>query len=158
MAPAPPHLRVYVDANVFFSGVVATNGPFAASHVLLVTSNISPLELVCAEMSVLESRRNLEEKVPEAISDLEVIIEHGVTVVPDPSPEREREFFEYADRKDAIHLAAAVDNECGYLATYNLSDFSAEELEIEVVEPGVIVGSMRQVFTPGIFTDPSWVR
>ena len=150
-------MRVYVDANVLVTAAFSGD-PYSASRVLFMSENIGPLELFCAQTSVDEGIRNIKEKVPEAVDDLHAIIDYGMTVVEDPSRERERELLDFADQKDAIHLAAAIDNNCGYLATYNTDDFYAEDLdEIEVVEPGKIVASMREVFTSVVFSQ-GWVR
>lgn len=154
MANGPEHLRVYVDANVLITGVA--QGLYAASHVLLVAANVTPLNLLTTEVGRRESFRNVEEKVPKALPELEEVFEHSITVVPNPGREREEEFFALADEKDAVHLAAAVDNSCKYLTSYNLDDFSPGHPDVEVVEPGDLLVQMREIITPEVFRRSPW--
>lgn len=133
--------RIYVDADVLMAAAGGT--PLGAPTVLLIIANMTALETICAETAVLESRRNVEEKLPEARPALDELVEHGVRRVDDPPPDAEKRFCDYADEKDAIHLAAAVIHDCRYLVTYNLSHYEPGHEEVEVVSPGLVVQRLR---------------
>jgi predicted nucleic acid-binding protein len=150
----PRRLRIYVDADVLIAG--AAGSPYGASHVLLVTANVTPLTLISAETAVLESRKNVEEKLPDARSALDDVIKHSVRRVDDPDPRLENRFRDLADDKDAIHLAAAVVYDCKYLVTYNVDDYRPGHEGVEVVRPGVLVQQLREVITPAVFSGEVW--
>lgn len=147
-------LRVYVDADVLTAA--AAGDPFGAPSVLLIGADVTPLDFICAETAALESTRNVDQKLPEARSALDDLIEHGVRRVDDPAPEVEDEFCERADDKDAIHLAAAVVYDCRYLVTYNVDDYQPGHPDVEVVRPGALVRRLRGLITPTLFEAEVW--
>ncbi|MFB6098967.1 MAG: PIN domain-containing protein [Salinibacter sp.] len=147
-------LRIYVDADVLMAA--AAGDPFGAPSVLVISANVTPLGLLCAETAVLESTRNVDQKLPEARSALDDLIEHGVHRVDDPAPDLEDEFCARADDKDAIHLAAAVVHDCRYLATYNVEDYQPGHPDVEVVRPGRLVEKLRGLITPALFEAEVW--
>lgn len=151
---ASRRLRIYVDADALIAG--AAGAPFGAAHVLLVGENFIPIELICAETAILEATRNVEEKLPEALPALEDIIEYSIQRVDDPAPQVEERFCNFADPKDAIHLAAATVYDCKYLTTYNGVDYEPGHPAVEVVEPGVLVKKLREVITPAVFSEGIW--
>lgn len=150
MVYGPAFLRVYVDANVLVTGL-ATDDAFAASPVLLATNDITPISLIISEIGAQEVRENIRDLVPDALTELDTVLNYCVTVVPGPSPERQRQFFRRADVKDAAHLASAVDYDCRYLVTYNTSDFEPGHRDVKVEEPGDLLNRMRDVISPGVF-------
>lgn len=146
--------RVYIDADTLMAA--AGGDPLGAPRVLVISGNVTPLELICAETAVLESRRNVEEVLPEALPALDDLIEYGLRRVDDPSPSVEDRFCNLADDKDAIHLAAAVVYDCRYLVTYNVDDYEPGHPEVRVVTPGVIVQKLRGLIEPSLFEAEGW--
>ena len=154
MPDGPRRLRIYADADVIMA---AAGGDFyGAPSVLLVSANVAPITFVCAETAVLESRRNVKEKIPEALPDLNEIIEWTLMRVPDPETELEERFCDLADEKDAIHLATAVVYDCKYLVTYNESDYQPGHPEVTVVSPADLVKKLRATLPPAVFSEEIW--
>ena len=154
MPDEPRRLRVYVDADIIMAA--AGGDLYGAPSVLLVSGSIAPITFVCAETAVLESQRNVEENISDALPDLHEIIQWTLMRVPDPEPELEERFCEFSDEKDAIHLAAAVVYDCKYLVTYNESDYQPGHPDITVVSPGDPVKKLRATLSPAVFSEEIW--
>ncbi|WP_263819306.1 PIN domain-containing protein [Salinibacter sp.] len=146
--------RVYIDADTLMAA--AGGDPLGAPRALLVSGNVTPLELICAETVVLESRRNVDEMLHEALPALDDLIEYGLRRVDDPPPSVEDRFCSLADDKDAIHLAAAVIYDCRYLVTYNVDDYEPGHPEVEVAKPGEVVRKLRSLIEPSLFEAEEW--
>jgi len=154
MAEVPRRLRVYVDADVLIAGVAGSI--YGAPSILLVSASVTSITLVCAETAVLKARRNAEDKLPDALGDLDEVIEWTLMRVEDPEPEIEENFCDYADQKDAIHLAAATVYDCKYLVTYNESDYKPGHPDVTVVSPGNSVKKLRATMSTMLFGEEIW--
>jgi predicted nucleic acid-binding protein len=135
-------LRVYVDADVLLSGA-ASPAAHSASQVVLSLSEITLIDALTSELAVDECIRNLEAKVPEAVSTFELLIERALDIVPAPSEKSVRALAGQADWKDVPHLACAVRERCSYLATFNTSDYTPGHPDVEVLRPGPLVRRVR---------------
>jgi len=141
--PAPPgRLRVYVDADVLLAGA-ASPATHSASQVVLSLSEITLIDAATSELAVDECMRNLEAKVPEAVSTFRLLAERALDIVPAPSVDRVRRLAGYADWKDVPHLTAALEHGCSFLITYNTSDYQPGHPDVEVLRPGVLVQRVR---------------
>ena len=139
-------LRVYVDADVLLAGI-ATENPSAAFRVVLEASELTLLDLVVSQKVLDECDRNLSELVSEGSAleelrwSLQEAVDRAVEVVEDPtsfSP------IPGADPKDVIHLTCAVEHNCDFLVTYNVSDYPRSYAGVSVVEPGTLVKRIRE--------------
>lgn len=139
-------LRVYVDADVLLAGI-ATENPSAASRVVLEASELTLLDLVAGRTVLDECDRNLGELISEGRAleelrrSLQEVVDRAVEVVEDPNsltpiPE--------TDPKDVIHLTCAVEHNCDFLVTYNVSDYPRSHAGVTVVEPGTLVKRIRE--------------
>lgn len=134
---------MYVDANVLVSALASLD-PVDASSALLSLSNVAGcFDLLCAETAKEEAVRHVRKKVPDGVKYLHELLSYEVDVVPDPSEALVETYEDEADPKDVVHLASAIEQDCDYIATYNLSDFYYEGTEVDIVEPGYLVQKGR---------------
>lgn len=135
-------LRVYVDADVLLAGA-ASPADHSASQVVLSLSEITLIDAITSQLAVKECIRNLEAKVPDAVSTFELLAERALEIVPAPSKQSVRQLAGRADWKDVPHLACAVGRGCTHLVTYNTSDYTPGHPAVEVLRPGVLVRRVR---------------
>lgn len=138
----PDRLRIYVDADVLLAGP-ASPADHSASQVILSLSEITLIDAITSELAVEECIRNLEAKVPDAVSTFDLLAERALKIVPAPSPESVRRLAGRADWKDVPHLACAVGQGCTYLVTYNTSDYAPGHPDVEALRLGVLVRRIR---------------
>jgi len=132
--------RVFFDADVLLAGSASTTG---ASHILLRLSELTVIEGLSSQQATTEARRNLQLKLPDAVSAFDALVSAAVQVVPDPDPGDISPYADEADRKDAPILAAACLQNCDYLVTFNTSDYWPPERSILVLEPGSLLARIR---------------
>jgi len=121
VAPPPrAALRVFIDANVLFT---AAYSPGGLSALLLELGAAGRLEVLTSPLAVIEARRNLEVKRPDAVTALDRSLA-AVTLVREPSPA-------VVDRlapadlaaKDRPVLAAALAARATHFVTGDRRDF-----------------------------------
>lgn len=158
-------LSVYLDADVIIAGAASPNA-YGAAQVVLTLSEITLLDAITSTLAVTECRRNIEAKFArsgEVLARFDDLIARAVDVVEAPSSEQVRRYGPYAHWKDVPHLAAAAQYRCRYLVTYNVVDYSVEDLHrqgasrqeddspqkssprasLDVIRPGTLVRTVR---------------
>ena len=113
---APPKPRVFVDADVLFAGA-ASPTEHGASLVILRMSEITLIEAVVSQQVFTEAERNLQDKLPAALAAFRLLVSRCLRVVPDPEPDRLRDFHGLTDPKDLPILVSAVEEACHWLVT-----------------------------------------
>ncbi len=134
--------RVYVDADVLFASAASPSSD-SAGQVLLTLSEITLIDGLTSELAVEECRRNLDQKLPEALKTFDLLLRRTLTVVPAPSEPEVYRMVERADWKDAPHLATALQHQCRFLVTYNTEDYKPGHPDVTVLRPGDFVRSVR---------------
>jgi predicted nucleic acid-binding protein len=110
-------VRIFLDANILFSGARAAHAGSGAVRELLLLVLDSGHECVVSDHVVAEARRNLEIKGDaSAILELERLIGR-LTVVSSPSGRRRIPIPRSLPEKDRPVLAAAVAGRCDVLLT-----------------------------------------
>jgi hypothetical protein len=150
----PAHLnkpRVFVDADVLFAGAAAP-GEYGASLVILRMAEITLIEAVTSQQVVVETERNLAEKLPHVLPAFRLILSRCLRVVPDPEPAGLLPHMGLADPKDLPILVAAVREKCPWLVTFNVRHFPAGDLwvqpghgDVTVLRPGEFVLRVREL-------------
>jgi hypothetical protein len=146
-------LSVYLDADVLIAGAASPNA-HSAAQVVLTLSEITLVDAITSTLAVTECHRNIEAKFDragEVRAQFDDLIACAVDVVEAPSPEQVRQHEPYAHWKDVPHLASAAQHRCRYLVTYNVADYSAENVQREarhlaalrVIRPGSLVRTVR---------------
>lgn len=139
----PARLRVFVDADVLFAGAAAPQ-EHSASLVLLRMAELTLLEAVASEQVLVESERNLAEKIPAALPAFRLLVSRCLRIVPAPLPADLDAFAGRAERKDLPILVAAVQAGCPFLVTFNLRHFQSGAPSVQVLRPGELVLRARE--------------
>jgi hypothetical protein len=139
----PNRLRVFFDADVLFAAA-ASPSESGASHVLLQLAEITLIDGICSEQVFAEAGRNLETKLPNALSPFQMIVHRSLRITADPHPSRVRSLKGAAHWKDLPILVAAADAQCAYLVTFNTRHFEPGLAEVNVLRPGRLVMLVRE--------------
>lgn len=138
-------LRVFIDSDVLIAGSAspAEHPSGSASLIILTLSELSLIEAVISQQVMRECQENLEEKLPEAVTVFERLVGAAVTIVPDPSRAEIDHVRRMAHEKDVPLLAAALREQCAYLATFNVTDYEPGHPDVEIIPPGRLVRRIR---------------
>jgi uncharacterized protein len=113
-------LRVFLDANVLFT---AAYSPAGLSAFLVELGTAGRVTLLTSPLAIIEARRNLEMKRPEALPRLERSLA-AIQVVKAPAPtDVERLTPADLSAQDRPILAAAIIAGATYLVTGDRQDF-----------------------------------
>lgn len=147
MAPSnPPRPRVFVDADVLFAGSAGPSQS-GASLVVLRLAEITLIDAVTSQQAITEAERNLELKLPHTLPAFRLLISRCLRVVPDPAWHEIEAHTGRADPKDLPILVAALQADCPWLVTFNLSDFRPGHPAVTVLKPGDFVLRVRELLT-----------
>ena len=130
---------VCLDADVLIAGLLSRTG---ASHAILVLGEIRLLGLVLPEAAVVEVRRNLSAKLPEAVPLFEEFLRAVPVQIHHPTPRDRERACELADPKDVPILAAAIGAGARLLVTHNIRHFRSGE-GVRVVRPRTLIEEAR---------------
>jgi predicted nucleic acid-binding protein len=134
-------LKVFVDSDVLIAGSASARG---ASFVVLHLADLTVITCIISEQVLVEVERNLIKKLPDALPAFRALVDSALVVVPDPSLEVIAACAAQADPKDAPILAAALENECRFLLTFNTRHYWPESERITVLRPGDFLSRLRQ--------------
>jgi len=137
-----PEIKVFVDADVLFAGA-ASPSEHSASLLILRLSEITLLEAMTSERVIVESQRNLQQKLPQALPAFNHLVSRSLTVVPEPSHAAEVSLEGLAHPGDRHVLAAAVREECPWLVTFNTRHFVPGHPDVTVCQPGELIRKVR---------------
>lgn len=139
-------LRIFIDADVLIAGA-ASPSEHSASQVILRLAEITLIDTITSQQVVWEVERNLREKLPQVLVIFQLVVQRSLQIVPDPNIQELNAYQGSADPKDLPILVAALKHNCAYLVTYNLRHFSPGNPAIEILEPGTLLGKMRQMLS-----------
>jgi predicted nucleic acid-binding protein len=142
MASKPPKPRIFIDADVLFSGAASPN-EFSASLVILRMAEITLIDALTSEQVITEVIRNLEDKLPAAMPVFHMLVQRCLEVVKDPLPDEVNWLSKAADAKDLPILTKALREKCSYLTTYNIRHFQPGVPSVIVLTPGDLVQRIR---------------
>jgi putative PIN family toxin of toxin-antitoxin system len=110
-----PEPRVFLDANVIFSGLYSSHGTPGTILKYLVEGRI---KAVISQQVLEEVIRNIKEKLPEALPVLKGLLENvPLEIVADPSLEEISCWVNLIHPADAAILAAAIVAKPDYFLT-----------------------------------------
>ena len=140
---------VFMDSSALFAAILSTTG---AARALIVLRLNNRIQLVISEDVLVETRRNIACKAPELEPLLDRLLnEIDFEVVASPSKEDIRAAEEYVAAKDAFIIAAAVEANVEYVATFDRKhlidppDVSARS-GLHIGTPGDILNEMQGSF------------
>jgi predicted nucleic acid-binding protein len=132
--------RIFFDADALIAGSASTTG---ASHVLLVLGELGLLDVVVSQQVLAEAERNIQKKLPQALSAFRALIDAACTVVEDPRTSALRKCEGQAHPKDAPILGAAFESNCESLITFNTRHYRPRSEMIKIETPGRFLGRLR---------------
>lgn len=130
-------LRVFVDANVLFSGIYSETGAPAR---LMDGLSLAVLTVVVSQEVLDEVARNFAAKAPRLLAHLDFLLTNSVLeIAQDPSPAGVVRWRPYLRLGDATILAAAVSAQPDYFVTGDRhfldNPVSALESGLRIVTP-----------------------
>lgn len=146
MADNPRRPRIFVDADVLFAGSASPN-EHSASLVLLQMAEITLVEAIVSTQVITEAERNLRAKIPPALPAFEMLVSRCLHEVSDPTPDEIQALNGLVDPQDAPILAAAVRENCPYLATFNVRHYQPGVKSVIVLKPGDLVQQIRYLLS-----------
>jgi len=132
-------LPVCVDADVLIAGLLSRTG---ASHAILVLGELGLLRLVIPETAVVEVRRNLAAKLPEAAPLFEEFLRSVPLQIQRPTAHDREGASELAEAKDIPILAAAIGARTHLLVTHNVRHFRSGH-GVRIVRPRTLIEELR---------------
>ena len=143
MDPAKPaKTRVFIDADVLFAGATSPNEQ-SASNLILRMAELTLIEAITSTQVIIESERNIQDKLPKALPAFQLLVSRCLKIVSDPDPTDLVEFTGLANPEDLPILVAAIRQECGLLATFNIRHYQPGHPSITVSKPGDLVMRIR---------------
>ncbi len=135
-----------MDSSALFAAILSSAG--AARELVRLAAN-DEIELVISEDVVVETRRNIEGKAPELMTLYDRLLGAiDPEIVPSPSKKAVRIAEEYVAKKDAFIIAAAIDANVDFVATFDRQHLidppqvsSRSGLNIET--PGTILNQLQ---------------
>jgi len=115
-------LRVFLDSNIFISGLFSEKG--APRLILDILSlGLPPLVAVTGAYNIVEIERNLQAKLPEALPVFQSILSAiNPDIVPLPSSKDLRPWFGITADKDLPVLVSAIQAKADILVTGDKKD------------------------------------
>jgi predicted nucleic acid-binding protein len=147
MASTPPSpTRIFVDTSVLFAAARSETG-FARD--LIVPGARGNLALILSRYVVEETRRNLANKAPRALSYFDLFLAFGHVLVVNPPAALVRQVAASIALKDAPIVAGAIHAKAKFLATYDRrhllaqADLIQDRFGITVVTPEAVLATIE---------------
>ena len=145
MTPSGPRkARVFIDADVLFAGAAASH-EHGASLVILRMAEITLIDAVTSRQAIVEAERNLDAKVPRALTAFRLLVDRCVRVAPDPAPADLVAHAGLAHPEDLPILVTALREECSWLVTFNIRHFQPGHPRVRVLRPGEFLLQVRDL-------------
>lgn len=114
--------RVYLDTSAMFSGIWSETG---GSRQIFRLAEAGAIEVFTGEFVLSELESVLEEKAPESLGDLTLLLDRiEVEILGQPASAMIEELNQKVNsRPDAIVLATAVSGDVDWFITYDRSEF-----------------------------------
>jgi predicted nucleic acid-binding protein len=138
----PTKPRIFIDADVLFAGAASPN-EHSASNLLLRMAELTLIEAITSTQVITEAERNLLDKIPSALPAFKMLVSRCLRVVEDPDPAEIAKYVGLANSEDLPILAAAVQEECSLLATFNTRHYQPGHPSVSVLKPGDLVLRIR---------------
>ncbi|MGH2771778.1 MAG: PIN domain-containing protein [Actinomycetota bacterium] len=142
MSGWPARPRVFFDSDVLIAGSASSTG---AARVLLRLSELGLIEGVGSPQTRAEAERNLATKLPQALDAFRSLADHCCRWAGEPKRQTLQSLAGQAERNDLPILASAVENDCGYLVTFNTRHYHPQPGAISVVTPGDLLKEIRDL-------------
>ncbi len=143
-------VKVFLDSNVIISGLFSDRG--SPRLILdLLCLGFSFIRGATGEYNLIEIKRNLKRKMPEAIQVYEKYLPLlNLDIIPLPATKEIEKYNAYISQKDVPVLVSAVKSGSDFLVTGDKKHFSKlgdhKDLVIEVISPSECMAVFAQLF------------
>ena len=137
---------VFMDADVLFAGA-ASSSEHGASLLILRLAEITLIDTIVSEQVIIEAERNLTAKLPQALPAFHHLVSRCIKIFPDPELSDLLSYQGLADPKDLPILAAAIQQDCPWLVTFNLHHYMPGHPDVKVLKPGDFILRVRDQLT-----------
>lgn len=139
-------LKVFLDSSALIAGVASTKG---AARAVLQLAEIGLIELIVSRQVIVEADRNIEEKLPEMLSEYRGFIKLLAPVLlDDPLQKDVAKYLTVINPNDAPILASAVISGADFLITWDRKHFIGKNIHIhsnlKIVTPGEFLRHFRK--------------
>jgi len=139
-------LRVFLDSNVIYSGLLSPEGP---AGIILRDFIIGKISVIISQKVLEEVIRTIGDELPDVLDNLKILLTNAPPrVVADPSLRDARTLTAKVSLSDAVILAAAVNAQPDYLITddyYYLRKVGIEEeTGLHIVTPEQFMAVMEK--------------
>lgn len=138
--------KVILDTSALIAGIVSSKG---AARAVLQLAEIGLIELIVSRQVIVEADRNIEEKLPEMLSEYREFIKFLAPVlVDDPRGKDVAKYLTVINPDDAPILASAVISDADFLITWGRKHFIGKNVRIhsnlKIVTPGEFLKHFRK--------------
>lgn len=138
--------KVFLDTSALIAGIVSSKG---AARAVLQLAEIGLIELIVSRQVIVEADRNIEEKLPEMLSEYREFIKLLEPVlVDDPCGKDVAKYLTVINPDDAPILASAVISGADFLITWDRKHFIGKNIRIhsnlKIVTPGEFLKHFRK--------------
>lgn len=134
-------LKIFFDADALIAGSASQTG---ASFLLLQLCEIRILRGLTCRQVVLECRRNLTKKLPQAEPIFDEIIKRALEIKKNPNLNEQNKYRHMAHPKDLPILTSAIKSQADYLVTFNTKHyFPNRDYHLVVLRPGEMLQKIR---------------
>jgi predicted nucleic acid-binding protein len=138
--PAKP--RVFIDADVLVAGAASPN-EHSASNLILRMAELTLIEAITSTQVISEAERVLADKMPKSLPAFRLLVNKSLKVVEDPETIELVEHNGMAHPEDLPILVAAIQQDCGLLATFNIRHYQPGHPNVKILRPGDLVLRIR---------------
>lgn len=138
--------KVFLDTSALIAGIASSKG---AARAVLQLAEIRLVEVIVSRQVIVEADRNIEDKLPEMLSEYREFIKFLAPVlVDDPSHGEIKRFLTVINPDDAPILAAAVNADADFLITWDRKHFIGKNIhthsDMKIVTPGEFLKYFRE--------------
>ncbi|MEK6691195.1 MAG: PIN domain-containing protein [Nitrospirota bacterium] len=132
--------KVFLDTSALIVGIASSKG---AARAVLQLAEIGLIEVIVSRQVIVETDRNIEEKLPEMLNEYREFIELLAPVlINDPRQKDVSKYLKVINLDDAPILASAVTSGADFLVTWDKKHFISKNIRIH---------SSLKIVTPGEF-------
>jgi len=142
-------VRVFLDANVYFSGFFSQRG---ASALLLELVQKKKIKIAASRLVLREADRNLRKKADAKIRKIfhQLLNQTKIQIAPPPDEKVLENYYELIHPKDAPVLAAAAESKVDFLITLDRRHLLTPKVKSHIKHP--------KILTPGDFLTSEILR
>lgn len=138
--------KVFLDTSALIAGIASSKG---AARAVLQLAEIGLIELIVSRQVIVEADRNIEEKLPEMLSEYRGVIKLLAPVlVDDPLQKDVAKYLTVINPDDAPIFASAVISDADFLVTWDKRHFIGKNIRIhsslKIVTPGEFLKHFRK--------------